>query len=404
MKITAIETTIVRVVGPCVWVKIITDDDIVGLGECYPAAPAMAIIQTIKNMEEHLLGQNPANINALHEKIRRFNIFTGAQGGAVLTALSGIEMALWDLLGKSLGVPVYQLFGGKFRDEIRLYADGHAGTIDAEGHHIEEDKQSSDLREKTIRDEMLAGADEALARGFTALKFDVDDIHHPQKKDYWNWSLSPVEISDIAGRVAQLREHIGYEIDLAIDVHGRFDVPSAIQVAHELEPFRLMWLEEPVPPEVPDGLVHVRQKSRIPICAGENVYSRFGLFDLISRGGVDVVMPDLAKFGGLMDGVRVANFAEVHGLPFAPHNVSGPIGTLAMAHVCAAIPNFHILEFHGMDLDYWEHLVTYEAGAIIKNGVISLSDAPGLGIEINDDVVRRHLHTRMVTDYFGKPI
>lgn len=404
MKIIAIETTVVRVVGPCVWIKVMTDEGLIGLGECYPSAPASAVIHIIDNMKEHLVGQNPANINALHEKIRRFNIFTGAQGGTVLTALSGIEMALWDLLGKTLGVPVYQLFGGQFRDEIRLYADGHAGTIDAEGHHIEDEPLAPNIRENNIRAEMLAGADEAIERGFTALKFDIDDIHHPAKKDYWNWTLSPKEIDDIVGRVSDLRDHIGYEIDLAIDIHGRFDVPSAVQIVHELAPFRLMWLEEPVPPEIPNGLVEVRRKSRVPICAGENVYTRFGLHDLISRGAVDVVMPDIAKFGGLMDGIRVAGFAEMHGLPFSPHNVSSPIGTLAMAHVCAAISNFLILEFHGMDLDYWENLVTYGMGDIIQNGSIMLSDAPGLGIELNDEVVREHLHMRMVTDYFGEAL
>lgn len=404
MQIKEIHTTIVRVVGPCVWIKIISDEGVVGLGECYPAAPASAIIQTIENMKEHLIGQDPRNINRLHEKIRRFNVFTGAQGGTVITALSGIEMALWDLLGKTLGVPVYQLFGGKFRDEIRLYADGHAGTIDAEGHHVEDEKLSPDVREKTIRDEMREGADDALNRGFTALKFDIDDIHHPSKRDYWNWSLSPKEIDDIVGRVATLREHLGDDIDLAIDIHGRFDVPSAVQVASELESFRLMWLEEPVPPDVPNGLVDVRRQSKIPICAGENVYTRFGLFDLMQRGAVDVVMPDIAKFGGLMDGIRVAGFAEMHGLPFSPHNVSSPIGTLAMAHVCAAVPNFLILEFHGMDLEYWGDLVHYAGGEVIQNGIIPLSDAPGLGIELNDDLVREHLHERMVTDYFGEPV
>jgi len=133
MKITRIRTAILRVVGPCVFVKVDTDEGLTGLGECYPAAPASAMVETIGAMEEHLVGQDPRDVNALHEKIRRFNLFTGAQGGTVINALSGVEMALWDLLGKSLGAPVYRLLGGKFRDRVRLYADCNAGTIDAAG-------------------------------------------------------------------------------------------------------------------------------------------------------------------------------------------------------------------------------------------------------------------------------
>src|SRR5712692_1731196 len=133
MKITALRTAILRVVGPCVFVKIDTDEGITGLGECYPAAPASAMVDTIVAMQEHLIGQDPRDVNMLHETIRRSNLFTGAQGGTVITALSGVEMALWDLLGKSLGAPVYRLLGGKFRDRVRLYADLGAGTIDAAG-------------------------------------------------------------------------------------------------------------------------------------------------------------------------------------------------------------------------------------------------------------------------------
>ena len=390
-----------RIVGPCVYVKIDTDAGITGLGECYPAAPAGAMVETIRAMGEHLLGQDPRNINMLHEKIRRFNLFTGAQGGTVINALSGVEMALWDILGKSLGVPVYQLLGGKFRETIRLYADCHAGTIDAEGHHVDSDS-TLDNRESRIRAEAAEAAREAVDLGFSALKFDVDDIHHPAKKDAWNWTLTPAEIDDIVGRVAHIRASIGESVDLAIDVHGRYDLPSAVTVARELAPFKLMWLEEPVPPDVPEALARVREVSPVPICAGENVYTRFGLFDLIRRGAVDIVMPDLAKCGGVLEGLRIANIAELHGLPFAPHNVSGPVGTMAMAHVCAAIPNFLILEFHGLDLNYWEDLVTYAAGNVIQNGVVTVTDAPGWGLEINDDVAREHIHTRLSTDYFGE--
>jgi galactonate dehydratase len=404
MKITAVHTAIIRVVGPSVFVKIDTDEGITGLGECYPSAPADGLVNTIMAMKEHLVGQDPGDITALHEHIRRFNIFTGAQGGAVLTALSGVEMALWDIKGKHLGVPVYDLLGGKFRETIRLYADCHAGTIDAAGHHVEAQTLDPDEREQRIRQEMVAVAQQAVAQGFQALKFDVDDLHHPAKRDHWNWTLSVQEIDDIVGRVAAVRDVIGTGIDLAIDVHGRFDLPSAMTVARELAPFKLIWLEEPVPPENINALIQVRERSPVPICAGENVYSRFGLFDLMQRGAVDIVMPDIAKFGGVWDGLRVAGMAEMFGLPFTPHNVSSPLGTIAMAHVCAAIPNFLNLEFHGLDLAYWGDLVTYADGQVITDGAIKLTDAPGWGLELNEAVMREHVHIRMSQDFFGQAL
>ena len=405
MKITDIRTAIVRVIGPCVFVKIDTDAGLTGLGECYPSAPADGIVASLRAMKEHLIGRDPSNITALHETIRRSNLFTGAQGGAVITALSGIEMALWDLKGKRLGVPVYALLGGQFRDSIRLYADCHGGTIDAAGHHFEGRSLAANEREARIRHEMVAVARAAVQRGYSALKFDIDDLDHPAKRDRWNWTLSNQEIDDIVGRVAAVRETIGGGVQLAIDAHGRFDLPSAMTIARELAPFRLMWLEEPVPPENITALIHVRQHSPVPICAGENVYTRFGLFDLLQRGAVDIVMPDIAKFGGVWEGLRVAGMAEMFGIPFAPHNVSGPLGTMAMAHLCAAIPNFLVLEFHGIDLGYWGELATNGRGNnIIQNGAIALSDAPGWGLELNEAVMRANLHTRLSQDFFGEAL
>ena len=282
MKITAIRTAILRVVGPCVFVKIDTDDGLTGLGECYPAAPASAIVETINAMGEHLLGQDPRDVNRLHETIRRFNLFTGAQGGTVITALSGVEMALWDLLGKSLGAPVYRLLGGKFRDRVRLYADTGAGAIDAAGQRVAGPPAATPDRDAAMRDYSADMARRALARGFDAIKADIDDKDHPAKRDAWNWTLTPPEIDSIVSRAAHIRATIGPSVDFALDGHARFDLPSAIQLARELAPLKLMWLEEPVPPDSVEALAQVRAASPVPICAGENVYTRFGLNALIA--------------------------------------------------------------------------------------------------------------------------
>ena len=201
-----------------------------------------------------------------------------------------------------------------------------------------------------------------------------------------------------------MRAAIGDGVELALDCHARFDVPSAVQVARELAPFKLMWLEEPVPPDSVEALARVRAMSPVPICAGENAYTRFGLNALIQGQAVDIVMPDLAKCGGVMEGMRIAGLAELNGLPFAPHNVSSPVATMAMAHVCAAVPNFLVLEFHAMDLDYWEGLVSYAGGEVIQGGAVPLAEAPGWGMELNDEVARQHLHTRLSRDYFGEPL
>src|SRR5215470_14716811 len=166
MKITSIRTAVLRVVGPCVFVKIDTDEGLTGLGECYPAAPASAMVDTIQAMQEHLIGQDPRDVNVLHEKIRRWNLFTGAQGGTIITALSGVEMGLWDLLGKSLGAPVYRLLGGKFRDRVRLYADTGAGAIDAAGQRLAGDEAIAADRDAAMRNYSEQVAREALARGF----------------------------------------------------------------------------------------------------------------------------------------------------------------------------------------------------------------------------------------------
>ena len=248
---------------------------------------------------------------------------------------------------------------------MRLYADCNAGTVDAAGHHLSE---LADPSTPEGRERFATVARDALSRGFTALKFDVDDAYGSHRSDEWNRSLNAAQIERMASQVATIREAIGPRVDLAIDMHARFDVPSAIRAARALEPFDLMWLEEPVPPENLAALAEVRRATVVPICAGENLYTRFPFKDLLAAGAVDCVMPDVAKFGGLAEGRRVAELAELHYLPFAPHNVSGPIGTVAAAHLCAAVANFTVLEYHAMDLTYFEDLATFAGGPVVRDG------------------------------------
>jgi galactonate dehydratase len=397
-RITRVETAAVRVVGPCLVVRLWAGDTY-GLGECYPSAPVAAVDAIVRALTEQLVGEDPRDVHRLGEKLRRWNIFTGGQGGTVVTAISGLEMALWDLAGKLHGVPVYQLLGGAFRTKVRLYADCNAGTVDAAAHHLTE---LPDPTTPEGRAHFKAVADKALGLGFTALKFDVDDVYGSLRDDDWNRTLNRRQIDRMVGQVEAIRAAIGDEIALAIDMHARFDVPSAIRAARALEPFDLMWLEEPVPPENLAALAEVRRATSVPICAGENLYTRFPFLDIFRAGAVDVIMPDIAKFGGLAEGRRVAELAELHYLPFAPHNVSGPIGTVAAAHLCAAQANFTVLEYHALDLDYFEDLATYVGGKVVADGHVVLTEAPGYGIDVNEDALRQHEHVRAGIGVFSR--
>jgi galactonate dehydratase len=396
--ITRVETAAIRVVGPCLIVRLWAGDTY-GIGECYPSAPVAAVESVVTALVEQLVGEDPRDVHRLAEKMRRWNIFTGGQGGTVVTAISGLEMALWDLAGKLHGVPVYRLLGGAFRTSVRLYADCNAGTVDAAAHHLTE---LPDPTTEAGRAHLKAVADKALGRGFTALKFDVDDVYSSLREDDWNRSLNRAQIDRMVGQVGAIREAIGDQVALAIDMHARFDVPSAIRAAHALEPFDLMWLEELVPPENLAALAAVRRATSVPICAGENLYTRFPFLDLFRAEAVDVVMPDVAKFGGLAEGRRVAELAELHYLPFAPHNVSGPVGTVAAAHLCAALSNFTVLEYHALDLDYFEELATYAPGTVVTDGHVLLTEAPGFGIDVNEDALRAHEHTRSGVGVFAR--
>lgn len=311
------------------------------------------------------------NVERLFEKMRRARLFDGAMAGNLVTALAGIEIALWDLVGRAVNLPVYALLGGKFRDRIRLYADCHAGGDDSPAANAQK-------------------AREVVAMGFDALKFDLDNLRHPQKKDAFNHTISRGELDYMVEKVAAIREAVGPNVDLAMDLHGRYDAVSGARIAQALEPFDLMWLEEPVPPENVDAMRAVKESSRTPICAGENLYLRWGFKDLIEKQAVDIIMPDLPKCCGLSEGKKIANMAEVYYIPFAPHNVCGPLGTVASAHCCAAVPNFLVLEWHWLDRPHWHELVLADP-PLIQEGALVLPDRPGLGVDLNMGAAEKYL-------------
>ena len=228
--------------------------------------------------------------------------------------------------------------------------------------------------------------------GFNAIKFDIDNARSPHKLDEFNWSVTPGELAEMVDKVSAVREAVGPEVDVAIDMHGRYDTHSAIRVAQAVEEFNLMWLEEPVPPENVDAMLEVKRSSGTPICAGENLYLRWGFRDLIEKQAVDVIMPDLPKCCGLSEGRKIANMAEVYYIPLAPHNVCGPLGTIASCHTCASVPNFLVLEWHWVDRPHWQELVEADP-PLIQDGYITVPDRPGLGVDFNEDAARRYAKT-----------
>ena len=366
LKITDVRTAMVAVHGPQAHVRIYSDQGLIGLGESTDAAEGTPTL--IRSFRPFLIGKDPLNIDAIWEELRRSGIFSGAQGGQYVTALSGLEIALWDLAGKALGLPIYQLMGGKFRDRVRIYCD------------------------TSMTDNMGAEAERKVAWvqevGFTAAKIDIDNAGDPARFDRVNRTASNGEIDRMVREVRHIREILPKSIDLAVDMHGFYDAPTGKRVAQEMEGFHLLWLEEPVPPENIDAMAEIRRSTKTPICCGENLFMRWGFMSLLEKRAVDIIMPDIQKTGGLSESRKIANLAEAYYIPFAPHCVVSPVGTMASAHVCASVPNFLVCEWHWVNNpDLWKNWV--KEGEIIERGYITVPDRPGIGVEMVDEVARR---------------
>lgn len=369
LKITEIKCGYIK---GSLFVKVYSNQGIWGCGEGVDAIPGT--YHLVKNFEARLKGKNPLNVHRLFEDIRRSGFFQGAQSGMYIAVLSAIETALWDLAGKALNLPVYQLLGGKFRDKVRVYCD-----------------TALYQRNLPIPKDFADAALKAKQMGFNALKFDLDQANDPNKYDAYNWTASSMELQRMYDQIAAAREAVGPNVDICVDMHGRYDAPTAQAVAKLLEPLKLMWLEEPIPAENVEAYKLITESTSTPICAGENHYLAHGFRRLLEIGAVDIIMPDLQKAGGLGEGQRIANLANLYYVPFAPHMVASFLGAMASAHVCATVPNFLILEwqsyFHTDPM--FKEIVTYE-GEWVKNSFITVSEKPGIGVEINEEAMKKY--------------
>lgn len=369
--------TVVGAPMRCPIIRIETNQDIYGLGEVRDGASATYALM----LKSRLLGENPCNVDKIFRKIKQFGGH-GRQGGGV----SAVEMALMDLAGKAYGVPAYQLAGGKFRDEVRIYADTH-------GNSVEETVQLLKRR---------------VDEGFTFLKMDVGinilrgvpgTLSAPSGMvNTWNvmHPFTSIHITDkgiqiLCEYVETVREAIGYEIPLAADHFGHIGVEDCIRLARALDKYRLAWLEDMIPWQFTDQYVRLSNSCETPICTGEDIYCKEGFLPLFEKRAIAICHPDLATAGGILETKRIGDAAQEHGILMALHMAGTPIAAMASVHCAAATENFIALENHSTDLPWWNELVTGLPNPIIQNGFIRVPEAPGLGVDLNPDVIRQHL-------------
>jgi L-alanine-DL-glutamate epimerase-like enolase superfamily enzyme len=338
-----------------------TDEGITGIGE---TRGSLRMERSIEEIRPLIIGEDRTNIN-------RIQFLMDNHPGTF--GRSGIDIACWDIVGKDLGVPIYRLMGGRFREKIRMYADSGGPVGWGVGNS---EPEAFAKRAKNV-----------LSKGFDAMKLDVDTPRHGQIG--FNGCVEEAEIALMERQIGAARDVIDIEMPLAIDCHWKYSPTAAIQIAGRLEKFHLWWLEDPVPFDNVEALVEVKQNTSVPVSAGEHYETRFEFREVIERRAVSMIGPDSITTGGLTEFKKIGEMADLYHIPVAPHNMTSPIATMATAHACAALPNFVALEHHFQDFDWWDSLV--KEGPIIRNGYITLPQKPGIGVELNEKEVFKHL-------------
>jgi galactonate dehydratase len=353
-------------------VKVRTDEGLEGVGEVRMVNHTEALLGYLAHaVPTHVLGADPFDIEALGRRMR-LNDFERA-GGIVMSGIAAIEIACWDIIGKALGQPVYRLMGGAVRDRIKAYANGWY-TV-----------------ERTP-DEFHAAARHAVDKGYRGLKLDPFGAGSGE--------LQPDERRRALALVEAVRDAIGPDRELLIEMHGRFTPATAIAVARELEPFSPGWIEEPVPPENLKALQKVAEAVSIPVATGERIHVRHEFRELFERQAADVVQPDITTCGGIAEAGKIAAWADAYYVLIAPHNVGGPISTAAALHFAASTPNFKIQEHFN---DFGEPHVKASApgNPEVVDGFFGLPTGPGLGVILDEDVVRANPRRAIHFDLFA---
>ena len=364
----------------CPIIRLDTNQGIYGLGEVRDGASKNYALE----LKSRVVGENPCNVDKVFRKIKQFG-GESRQGGGV----SGVEMALWDLAGKAYGVPVYQMLGGRFRDRIRCYADTTESS----------DPKVYGQRLKARRDE-----------GFTWLKMDLgvdlvgdvpgavtkpEDVSLGQRERVEHM-FTGIQITDkgaalMADYVGQVREMVGMDIPLSADHFGHLGVKSCIRLAKALEKYNLAWLEDMVPWQYTELLKQIRSAIGLPLLTGEDIYLKEPFMELCRSHAVDIIHPDLATAGGILETKKIGDAAQELGVPMAMHFAGSPVSCMANVHCAAATENFLVMENHSVDVPWWSDLVEGVEKPIVNKGFITVPDKPGLGVTLNEEAVKQHL-------------
>tara|TARA_R110002049_G_scaffold61453_5_gene163729 strand:+ start:35153 stop:36652 length:1500 start_codon:yes stop_codon:yes gene_type:complete len=405
LKITDMRYALTNVMGGTAIIRIDTNQGIYGLGEVRDAADVRYALM----LKSRILGQNPCNVEMIFKSIKQFGGPARQAGG-----VCAVEMALWDLCGKAYNVPAWQLLGGRYRDKVRLYADT------PESSSPEEQQQLINYRVKE--------------QGYTWLKMDVSigelkgipgtvvngRFWEDSKQNLNQWSdrknymsygntmhpFTQIQITEkglehLQKVVEDVRKMVGYEIPISTDHYGHFDLNNGIRLAKALDKYRLAWFEDMVPWQYTEQWRTISEAIETPTTTGEDIHFLENFKPLIHNRSVDIVHPDLATSGGLLETKRIGDYAEEFGIAMAMHQAGTPVSFMANVHCAAATQNFLALEHHSVDLPWWEDLVTMvDGGKMIDKGFAPVSlSAPGLGIELNEEVIKKHLDPRD-TSYF----
>jgi galactonate dehydratase len=364
MKIVSVDTLVVDFYRTnLVIVAVHTDEGIVGLGEATLEGKERSVQGAIAEVAEAVMGLDPTRISGILYELARDWYWRG--GPVIMTALSSLEMALWDISARDLGVPVSRLLGGATRDRVRAYANGwFSGAVTPEDY--------ADAARRTVQ------------TGFRGLKWDPFENY--------DLTITTRQLDRVLAQVDAVRSAVGRDVELFIEGHGRFDVCHAIKIAKEIAPFDPVWFEEPCPPDNIDALVDIRRASPVPIAAGERWFGRQGFAPALARQAVDFVQPDVTHAGGIAELAFISTLAATSYVGFAPHNPSGPLSTAATLQLGAVLPNFRYLEIMATDVP-WRPEITNERLVLTDEGDVLIPGGEGLGIEVDVAAIARHPFT-----------
>jgi gluconate/galactonate dehydratase len=399
----------------CTLMKIYTNQGLVGYGEVRDDASR----NYASMLKRIIIGENPCNIDKIFRRIKQFGHHARQAGG-----VCGIEIALWDLAGKAYGIPVYQMLGGKFRDKIRMYCDtgvggkhtgydmgnalkermkkgytflkmdlgigqlfGEEGTLSAPLGLMDEIKKANlDLR-SAEKDRKI---DSIVYRQAKKKVQELENVAHP----FTGIHLTEKGLNRLEEYVAQVREVIGYEVPLAIDHFGHIGIEDCIRLLNRVEKYNIAWAEDMIPWQLTEQYVRLRNSTNVPICTGEDIYLKENFRPLMEKGGVSIIHPDILSSGGILENKKIGDMAQEYGVAMAVHMAESPIACMAAVHSVAATENFLALEYHSVDVTWWDDMINGLPKPLVKDGYIEVPDKPGLGIEsLNDEVLAEHIHS-----------